>query len=441
MNAMPDIPRLYTALAEWCACLIYLFPLRTRMRGWRFGLSVVGALAVQGIFLNFTGGLPLPFWLPCMAAAVGLMFLLLWLCGGAAPIDAGYLCVQAFVLAELAASLEWQIHCFLWPDGMWSIPGFFLLAVVYGGVFFLMRWLVQRRLLLDRKLGITGRELGSACIIGIAVFGVSNLSFVSAHTPFSGMYGAAVLNIRTLVDLGGVAILFAHLLQCGELRVRQELEAVQNVLQNQYIQYQQSKESIELINRKYHDLKHQIAVLRAEPDAARRCVFLDAMEADIRQYEAQNKTGNSVLDTVLTSKNLYCVRNQITLTCVADGKLLDFMDVMDLCTMVGNALDNAIECEEKNSDPEKRLIHMTISAQKSFVLIRLENYCVDSLAFEDGLPASTKGDPRYHGYGLKSIRYVARKYGGTVTAQVNNGWFELKILLPLPCREISVQKD
>ena len=431
MNPMPDIPRLYTALAEWCACLIYVLPLRGRLRGWRFGLAAAGTLAVQGAFLGLTGGLPLPFWIPCMAAAVGLMFLFLWLCGGGAPLDGGYLCVQAFVLAELAASLEWQLHCFLWPDGAQSVPGFLVLAGIYGGVFLLMGWLVRRHLTPEQRLGITGRELGSAFIIGVAVFAVSNLSFVSAHTPFSGPYGAVVLNIRTLVDLGGVAILFAHLLQCGELRIRRELEAVQNVLQNQYIQYQQSRESIELINRKYHDLKHQIAVLRAEPDAARRGAFLDAMEADIKQYEAQNKTGNSVLDTVLTSKSLYCARNQITLTCVADGKLLDFMDVMDLCTLVGNALDNAIEYEEKIADPEKRLIHMTISAQKGFVLLRLENYCEDQLAFEDGLPASTKGDPRFHGYGLKSIRYVARKYGGSATARVDQSWFELKVLLPM----------
>lgn len=425
---LPDIPRLYTALAEWCACLIYLLPLRGRLRGWRFVLAAAGTLVAQTAFLTLTGGLSLPFWIPCMAAAVGLMFLFLWLCGGAAALDAGYLCVQAFVLAELAASLEWQLHCFFWPDGAWSGPGFLVLAGVYGAVFLLMGWLVWRHLGPDRRLGVTARELGSAFIIGVAAFAVSNLSFVSAHTPFSGQYGAEVLNIRTMVDLGGVAILFAHLLQCGDLRIRQELEAMQSVLQNQYIQYQQSKESIDLLNRKYHDLKHQIAVLRAEPDAARRSAYLDEMEADIKQYEAQNKTGNPVLDTVLTSKSLYCARNHITLTCVADGQLLDFMDVMDLCTVVGNALDNAIECEEKIPEPEKRLIHMTLSSQKGFALLRVENYCEEELAFEDGLPTTTKGDPRYHGYGLKSIRYVARKYGGTVTVRVEKGWFELNCL-------------
>ena len=107
-------------------------------------------------------------------------------------------------------------------------------------------------------------------------------------------------------------------MQCCEMRARKELEAVQNVLQNQYAQYVQSKESIELINYKYHDLKHQIAVLRSEEDPQKREAFLDEMEAEIRQYEAQNKTGNKVLDTVLTSKSLYCNKNGITFTCVED---------------------------------------------------------------------------------------------------------------------------
>ncbi len=373
MNTLPDIPRIYTALAEWCACLIYLLPMRGRVRKIPFVLTAAAGLGIQVAFLTLTGELPLPFWIPCMAAAAGLMFVFLWLLSHAAVPDTAYCCVQAFVLAELAASLEWQLHCFFWPDGALRPTGLLVLVVVYGAVFLLMGWLVSRHLPDEGRLGITWREVSSAFIIAFAVFAVSNLSFVTGNTPFSGRYSTEVLNIRTLVDLGGVAILFAHLLQCGDLRVRRELEAVQNVLQNQYLQYQQSRESIELINRKYHDLKHQIAVLRAEPDAARRGAYLDKMEADIKQYEAQNKTGNSVLDTVLTSKSLYCAGADITFTCVADGGLLNFMDVMDLCTIIGNALDNAIEYEEKVADREKRLIHMTLSAQKSFILLRVEN--------------------------------------------------------------------
>ena len=148
-------------------------------------------------------------------------------------------------------------------------------------------------------------------MISIAVFAVSNMSYVNVNTPFTGRYSFEIGNIRTIVDVAGIAILYAHLIQCCELRVRKELEAVQNVLQNQYAQYKQSKESIELINYKYHDLKHQIAVLRSETDSGKREEFLDKMEADIKKYENQNKTGNKVLDTVLTTKSL--IAQSITL--------------------------------------------------------------------------------------------------------------------------------
>ena len=57
------------------------------------------------------------------------------------------------------------------------------------------------------------------------------------------------------------------------------------------------------------------------------------MEEEIRQYETQNKTGNEVLDTLLGAKGIECQKEEIELTCVADGSLLEFMDVMDICSI------------------------------------------------------------------------------------------------------------
>jgi sensor histidine kinase regulating citrate/malate metabolism len=214
--------------------------------------------------------------------------------------------------------------------------------------------------------------------------------------------------------------------------MQRELDAIQNILQNQYIQYKQSRESIDVVNRKYHDLKHQIAVLRAEQDPQRRLDFLDGMEEEIRTYEAQNKTGNSVLDTLLTGKSLYCARHGVELTCVADGAQLDFMDVMDICSIFGNILDNAIEYALTLPDKRKRLIHLAVYAKKDFLVIQCENYCEKQPEFQDGLPVSTKGDGAYHGYGVKSIRYAAEKYGGTMTIHNRDRWFELNIVIPIP---------
>lgn len=141
------------------------------------------------------------------------------------------------------------------------------ILLIYGVIAVILYKILHVHLPKDGQMEITRREYFSGLLISIAVFAVSNMSYVNVNTPFTGRYSFEMGNIRTMVDVAGIAILYAHLIQCCELRVRKELEAVQNVLQNQYAQYKQSKESIELINYKYHDLKHQIAVLRSEAES------------------------------------------------------------------------------------------------------------------------------------------------------------------------------
>ncbi len=440
-NLMPDIPRIYTAIAEWAACMIFITSLKKRYTGWTTGGIVIGLLIVQCLFLVTTGNVPIFFWIPCMIIAVMLMIGFIYFCCDINFRDAGYFGIIAFVVAEFMASLEWQITCTIWmkrPFG--RMTGVFALVAIYSIVAWILWRILHTHLPKDGDLDISMKESFSAVLIGISVFAVSNLSFISADGVVSGQYALGIGQIRTIVDLGGIAVLYAHLIQCGELRVKRELEAVQNVLQNQYIQYKQSRESIDLINYKYHDLKHQIAVLRSETDPQKRNEFLNRMEDEIKQYEAQNKTGNKVLDTVLTSKSLYCTKHDITFTCVADGTLLDFMDIMDICSIFGNALDNAIECELKIADKEKRLIHVTVSQQKNFLILRFENYYEGALKMKEGRLLTTKREKEFHGYGIKSIKYTVNKYGGAVSIDTKKNWFELKVLIPIK-KEQEVPND
>ncbi|MCI5873608.1 MAG: ATP-binding protein [Clostridiales bacterium] len=433
-SVLPDIPRVYTAVAEWIACLVFILMLKKRYKNHVVIMISVVALIAQMVFLRVTENVPLIFWIPCMIIAIMLMMLYIYLCCDIPYLDAAYFGIIAFVIAEFTASLEWQIIFFCWPNetDALDLMGAMVFFAVYGGVNFILWGVLSKHMPKDGVMNIKLRECLVALIIGTAVFAISNLSFLSVQTPFSSQYAREIANIRTLVGFAGVAMLCAHLMQCSEVRVRRELEAVQNVLQNQYKQYKQSRESIDLINYKYHDLKHQIAILRSEQDPEKRNEFLNKMEEEIKQYELQNKTGNKVLDTVLTSKSLYCDKHGITLTSVADGSLLDFMDIMDICSIFGNALDNAIECELKISDKEKRLIHVTVSQQKRFLMIRFENYYEGTLDAKEGLFATTKKEKQFHGYGLKSIQYTANKYEGAVNIDTKNNWFDLKVLIPLP---------
>jgi sensor histidine kinase regulating citrate/malate metabolism len=209
------------------------------------------------------------------------------------------------------------------------------------------------------------------------------------------------------------------------------MESMQNILHMQYNNYKMNEESIAMVNQKYHDLKHQITLLRAEASSNEKLEYLDQMEREIKAYEAQNKTGNKVLDTILTGKSLQCQNQGIGLTCVADGSLLNFMHPMDISTLFGNALDNAIESVKKIGDPDKRLIHLSVSKQKEFIRVRVENCYEGDIVFKNGLPATTKRDKQFHGFGIKSIQSTAHKYGGSVTISADKGWFELRVLIPL----------
>ena len=106
----PNIPRLFTALAEWLSCLLFILTSRPRFSRRRLAAAAAGALVLQCLFLEVTDPLPVIFWIPSMAAAVGLMFLFIWGCTQLSPVSVGYCTVRAFLLAEFAASLEWQLY-------------------------------------------------------------------------------------------------------------------------------------------------------------------------------------------------------------------------------------------------------------------------------------------------------------------------------------------
>jgi Signal transduction histidine kinase regulating citrate/malate metabolism len=430
---LPDIPRFYTALAEWISCFICILEVRRRLSTGKFIAVSLGAFAIQALFLTFTKDQSGLLWIVYMAVAILGMYAYIFISCNIGRRAAGYYCVRTFIIAEFIASLHWQIHCYYYYilDRNEGVEQYLLLFLIYALGFSVIALIFKRFKMNDVGAEVSNKELAFVIVIGLVVFMMSNLGFVYSKTPFSGQYMMDIFNVRTLVGLGGVAIIYAHQVSLSDLRSKRELASMENILYNQYAQYQQSQESIDIINYKYHDLKNHILVLRSERNVEKRNEYLDKIEQEIKEYEAQNKTGNKVLDTLLTSKKLYCMQKDICMTCVVDGSLIEFMDVMDICSVFGNALDNAIAHEEKIEDTQKRLIHVSTFSQNSFLIIRFENYCEEKIKFQGELPISTKKNATFHGYGLKSLRYVVRKYGGEVTINVENNWFGLNILIPL----------
>ena len=427
-------PGLYYTLSYFLSGLVYLAASGLRFsRGRTAGILLI-YLGLLSAFMLWTDGVDSWLFALSMLVIFGLLFLAYWTAADMPWKKALYFSVRVFILGEFAASFEWQM--FYFGVMSWGMPLNWLtnlgFLVVVHGLVFGVAYLIERHYReRNVELSVTGGELAVSVLLALLVFLLSNLSFASPSTPFSGRLDRDIFAIRTLADLCGVGVLLAYHIQLCELNVRMEKEYLHKLLHMQKESYRISEESVELINQKYHDLKHHIQLLRSELGPEDKLRYLDEVERDIRAYESQNKTGNKVLDTLLTAKSLVCQSKSITMTCVAEGAALDFMKPTDLSVLFGNALDNAIESVERIREPEKRLIHISVTRQKGFVRIRVENCCQEDVRFVDGLP-STRKDSRYHGYGMKSIRSIVEKYSGSMTVKLQDGWFELRILFPAP---------
>ncbi len=429
-----NTPGYYYSIAYWLAAFIIVCTNQRKIEGKRKYLIHVVCLTALVSFMGLTDGVRQWLFIPCMIIVISMLLVYIYLCCNFSLCKSGYYCARTFICGEFAASLAWQLYYYFARNFAMSriqIAEWGIMIAVYGIIFGLMYYL-EKYLQKDfQEFHINRRELITVIMIAAAVFAVSNMSYVSKSGPFSSRFAAEIFIIRTLVDLSGMVVLYAYHIQVRELQMKFEVDTLQNILQMQYKNYQISQESIDIVNQKYHDLKHQISLLKSEVGNAGASEYLEQMEREIKIYEAQNKTGNKVLDAVLTSKSLYCQNRKIGLTCVADGTALSFMDDMDVSALFGNVLDNAIESVEKLKDAEKRLIHLSVAKQKGFLRIRVENYCEEKLKFENGLPVTTKKDKRFHGYGIKSIQSTAKKYGGSVTVALEKNWFELRILIPV----------
>lgn len=305
-----------------------------------------------------------------------------------------------------------------------------LLAAGYPLLFLLILW--GCHLSFGRALHKSSAEHlqnSSATIMLLVGMQLCTNIFQNVYDFFSAGGGYGSYTVFNLFDI--VCCLFLLSLQSEISRRESELQSNQILKQLLYQQKQQmenSKETIDLINIKCHDIKKQIAMLGNRIPAEE----IDELNKAISVYDTTMKTGNEALDILISEKSLLCEKKQIRFTCIADGTSMGFLKQSDLYSLFGNALDNAIEGSERVEEPALRYVSVKASVEKGMLMIHFENRCEGPITFVDGLPQTSKKDKRYHGFGMKSIRMITEKYGGYLSAKADKGVFSLNILLPLP---------
>lgn len=311
-----------------------------------------------------------------------------------------------------------------------------ILSVVYFGVYAIIYWFVwafvEHRIREQEKLRIEPLLLFSfAGILFVDVI----LSIIVTYMMESELskIGQTVVYLYRLSS--GLFIYVMLYCELGKHLAEVELETVESLWRQDKRSYELSRENIEQINIKCHDLKHQIRKLRtAASNGVIDEAFLTELEKSVTIYDQSIKTGNEAVDLIIAENSIFMAAHQIKLSVIADGAQLDFMPSTDIYSLFGNALHNAQEAVCRVKDTEKRIIRMHIRNEARMVIIHVENYAEQVTFGVDGLPLTNKSEGG-HGYGVRSMRMIAEKYGGLLTTAIEDSLFCLDIILPIPANE------
>lgn len=412
---------LWYGINLWISCLVFLLPLR-RKTHFKVRLILSGAVCVlilSGVYYLIENLTDWSYWgqVPLLFITYFSAVLIFYNCVKGKGFGLWYCGVWGTMTFLLVLETSYVLCSPLLGDlGNWLLKILFSVAVNVAIGLTLARWMPEKG-----QYQIGPRQMVSAWVFCIMS---ENLFIYAKVDP-----GAALFNI--VLQFYCITLLYLQSALFKKSSMRKELETIQFLWHQQKGQYQLSKETIELINHKCHDLKHQVQAIRAVKDEKERETYLEKIEKSVQIYSAIVRTGNEILDTILTEKSLICENSGIHINCVADGSLLAFMNPVDLYTLFGNALDNAIEAVRKLESKEKRVIDIMLYERQSFLMLQIVNPMCGEVKFEDGLPLTTKAKNGYHGYGMKSMLHTIQKYEGHLTTEVKNGCFYFNVMLPL----------
>lgn len=274
-----------------------------------------------------------------------------------------------------------------------------------------------------------------ACSIGIIVL-------LTVLSQWLGSLGSVdddrKMGMYLYAEISSLLLLIVLICIFTGSRLRYENTVMNELFKKAERQQKVSRENIEYINDKIHDMKHQIAAIKQlagqslSPDLHNK---ISELEKTAKVYDNTVLTGNNILDSLLAEQKIYCESNSIQLDYLIDGSALNFIEPVDLYVIFGNAFDNAVESVLKIHNADERIITINVGRSGKFVSIQIENPYTGELVFDGGIPHTSKEGKSFHGFGIKSIKFLVKKYGGNVTIAAENNRFTLSMLIPYSAPE------
>ena len=243
---------------------------------------------------------------------------------------------------------------------------------------------------------------------------------LDADSPF---FAAGYICLNALCALFAWMVLMMNFSNSRGQFLSEEKRTLEQLLKKDKQQYEAAKQNMERINIHYHDIKKRRG-MAMDPEEAQK------LDEELRQFNGMYYTGNEVVDITLTEKAALCAEEGIQFICSVDGSRLNMVKPYQIYSLLGNAVDNAVESLRAVDDADKKVIRLDIFGRGNMSVIRIENYLASEPRLVDGMPMTTKADKESHGFGLKSIKRIAEEYGGMIHISTEDRLFTLVVAIP-----------
>lgn len=298
--------------------------------------------------------------------------------------------------------------------------GYFILQIVIITIF--------RQILKKNNEGIDNKSLVAISVFSFILYIFSSMSVV----PFASG-DTSWLNINLEVFMFIIGLLFAialiYIKNYIYLKEKEQKDQFMiETLKRQYSYYQNKQKDDERVKSIYHDMKNHLLVLENKENTEETQKMAKTLRKQIEEYEEYIHTGNNFLDVIIKDKKRIAKEKNIDFIVAVDFNNIEFIEPLDISTIFGNSIDNAIEGVEKLPE-EKRIIFIKAGKVNDFLSIVIENNYDSKIKLENR--KTTKKDTFLHGYGIQNIKNAVEKYNGTCTITKEDEKFILKILMPI----------
>lgn len=297
---------------------------------------------------------------------------------------------------------------------------FFSYIIVYYLIFIIFALRLNKNNFYEAKYDFKFLVVGCVFILSDIVINSIVSWYSTIH--FENIYLGIVALINVLCCFIGLFYIFEMFYSNN---IKNQMKIIEEIQKKESNQYKISKETIDMINIKCHDFRHQIREFGDNQKIDNEAI--NNLNKLIRIYDSTYHTENEALNVILNEKTLLCNNKNIRFTCIVDGNALNFIENEDIYSLFGNLIDNSIEAVNQLDDNEK-IISLKIKQVGNIVSISIKNGYKGKIQMENNLPLSKKEDNIHHGFGMKSIKMVCEKYNGNLKLNIENNIFIVTIL-------------